>query len=65
MQRVTLTLRAIAGADLVVFLVTGAAKADAVRRAFAEPASDETPASLARGRHTIAILDAGAAAAAL
>jgi 6-phosphogluconolactonase len=61
--RVTLTLPAIASADLVVFLVTGAGKAEAVRHAFAEPPSETTPASLARGRRTVAILDRAAASA--
>jgi 6-phosphogluconolactonase len=62
-HRVTLTLPAIAAAELVVFLAAGAAKAEPVRRAFAEPPSEATPASLARGRHTVAILDRAAAAA--
>jgi 6-phosphogluconolactonase len=61
--RVTMTLPAIAAAELAVYLTTGAAKAEAVRRAFAEPPSEETPASLARGRRTVAILDRAAAAA--
>jgi 6-phosphogluconolactonase/glucosamine-6-phosphate isomerase/deaminase len=44
--------------------VTGEAKADAVRRAFAEPPSAATPASLIRSRdgQTIAVLDRSAAA---
>jgi 6-phosphogluconolactonase len=61
-DRVTLTLPAIASAELVVFLATGGAKSDAVARAFAEPPSPATPASLARGRQTIAVLDPAAAA---
>ena len=61
-DRVTLTLPAIAAAGFVVFLATGGAKADAVRRAFGEPPGPGAPASLARGRRTIAILDREAAA---
>ena len=59
--RVTLTLAAIAAACEVVFLATGPDKADAVERAFGRPPSPETPASLARGRRTAAVLDAAAA----
>jgi 6-phosphogluconolactonase len=47
-DRVTLTLPVLRGAAIVVFLVVGADKAGAVRRAFAEPASTATPASLVR-----------------
>ena len=46
----------------VVFLVAGADKAEAVERAFAKPPSPDTPSSLARGRRTVAYLDAAAAA---
>lgn len=60
-ERVTLTLPAIEDAAHVVFLATGQAKADAARRAFAEPPGEGTPASLARGRRTSAILDRAAA----
>ena len=42
----------------------GLAKADAVRRAFVEEPSPATPASLVRGRRTIALLDRGAGCAA-
>jgi 6-phosphogluconolactonase len=59
--RVTLTLRAIAAAREVVFLATGPDKAEAVERAFGQPPSLETPASLARGRRTAAVLDSAAA----
>jgi 6-phosphogluconolactonase/glucosamine-6-phosphate isomerase/deaminase len=47
----------------VVFLVAGEGKADAVRRAFAEPPSPSTPGSLVRSRigRTVAILDREAA----
>ena len=50
-------------AGLAVFCVVGAEKAEAARRAFAEPASRKTPASLVRstGGRTIAILDRVAA----
>ncbi len=61
-ERVTLTGRAFAPAALVVFLAVGAGKAEPVRRAFAEPPSPATPASLVRGRRTVAILDRAAAA---
>ncbi|MGH3072776.1 MAG: 6-phosphogluconolactonase [Gaiellaceae bacterium] len=60
-DRVTLTPPVFAQAQLVAYLVTGEAKAEAVRRAFAEEPSAATPASLIRGRETIAILDDGAA----
>lgn len=60
-ERVTMTPPMFAGAALLVYLVTGAEKADAVRRAFADPPSPTTPASLIRGRETVAILDAAAA----
>ena len=60
-HRVTLTPPAFARAELVAYLVVGADKADPVRRAFAEAPSPETPASLVRGRRTIAVLDQAAA----
>ena len=59
--RVTLTPPVFAAAGLLVYLVTGEAKADAVRRAFADAPGPETPASLVRGRRTIALLDPPAA----
>ncbi len=59
--RVTMTPPVFAAAKLLVYLVTGEDKADAVRRAFAQEPSPETPASLVRGLETIAILDAAAA----
>jgi 6-phosphogluconolactonase len=60
-ERVTLTAPVFASVPLLVYLVTGESKAEAVRRAFAEEPSPETPASLIRGVETIAILDAAAA----
>jgi 6-phosphogluconolactonase len=64
-DRVTLTLPALRGAKEILYVVSGEAKVDAVRRAFAEPPSPETPASLVRadsGRTTV-IVDRAAAAA--
>jgi 6-phosphogluconolactonase len=58
--RVTMTRPALAAALTMVFLVTGAGKAEAIRRAFAEEPSPETPAGLVRGVETIAILDRAA-----
>jgi 6-phosphogluconolactonase len=62
-MRVTMTPPMLANADCVLFLVTGEGKADAVRRAFEEPADDATPASRIRARdgQTIAVLDRPAA----
>lgn len=60
-ERVTMTPPVFGAAKLLVYLVTGKDKAEAVRRAFAEEPSPETPASLIRGVETIAILDAAAA----
>jgi 6-phosphogluconolactonase len=47
-DRVTLTLPTLLSARRVVFLVTGADKADAVQRAFRDPVSDAVPGSLLR-----------------
>ncbi|MDQ3066395.1 MAG: 6-phosphogluconolactonase [Actinomycetota bacterium] len=60
--RVTLTPPVFAQARLLIYLVTGEDKAEAVRRAFAEEPTAEIPASLIRGVETIAFLDAAAAA---
>ena len=60
-ERVTMTPPMFAGAALLVYLATGAEKAAAVCRAFAEPPSPAAPASLIRGVETLAILDAAAA----
>jgi 6-phosphogluconolactonase len=61
--RVTMTIPAFAAAAEVVYLAVGAEKADAARRAFAEPPSRATPASLVRSAagRTIAVLDREAA----
>jgi 6-phosphogluconolactonase len=63
-DRVTMTLPTLQAGREILFLVTGASKADAARRAFAEEPSPETPASLVRARsgNTTAILDRAAAA---
>jgi 6-phosphogluconolactonase len=60
--RVTMTPPVFERARLLVYLVSGAGKAEAVRRAFAEPPSPATPASLIRGVETVAYLDPAAAA---
>ena len=62
-DRVTMTIPALVAAPLVVFLVAGAERAEAVRRAFAEPPSEATPASLVRSKNgeTVVILDPAAA----
>ena len=60
-ERVTLTPPIFAATRLLVYLVTGESKAEAVRRALAEEPSPDTPASLIRGVETIAILDPAAA----
>ena len=59
--RVTLTPPVFASARLLVYLVTGEGKAEAVRRAFADEPSAAAPASLVRGARTLALLDAAAA----
>jgi 6-phosphogluconolactonase len=59
--RVTMTPRVFGEATVLLYLVTGESKAAAVRAAFADEPGPETPASLVRGRTTIAILDAPAA----
>jgi 6-phosphogluconolactonase len=62
-ERVTLTVPVLGAAAAVVFLATGADKRDAVRRAFADPGSPATPASLVRSGAgtTYAFLDRAAA----
>jgi 6-phosphogluconolactonase len=63
-ERVTLTPPPLRAARLIVFLVTGEAKADAVARALAGPPEAATPGSLIRAENgeTRAILDRAAAA---
>ena len=63
-ERVTMTIPALSTAQEVVYLAVGADKADAARRAFAEPPSRSTPASLVRAASgtTVAVLDRAAAA---
>jgi 6-phosphogluconolactonase len=63
-DRVTLTIPVLNAAETVLFLALGEAKADAVRRAFADPPDPETPASLVRSEHgrTVVLLDRAAAA---
>lgn len=59
--RVTMTRPTLAAARTMLYLVTGESKAEAVKRAFADEPSPETPASLVRGERTIALLDEAAA----
>ena len=63
-DRVTLSIPALRGGRELLLLVTGEAKAEAVRRAFGDEPSPATPASLIRSEHgrTTAILDRAAAA---
>jgi 6-phosphogluconolactonase len=60
--RVTMTIPVLAAVETMLYLVTGEAKAAAAGRAFGGEPSPDTPASLVRGRTTIALLDCAAAA---
>jgi 6-phosphogluconolactonase len=62
-DRVTMTIPVLEASPLVLFLVAGAERAEVVRRAFAEPPSEATPASLVRSKNgeTVVILDPAAA----
>ncbi len=62
-DRVTMTIPVLVSAPFVVFFVAGAERAEVVRRAFAEPPSEATPASLVRSKNgeTVVILDPAAA----
>jgi 6-phosphogluconolactonase/Glucosamine-6-phosphate isomerase/deaminase len=62
-DRVTLTIPMLRAADEVLFLVAGADKAEAAKRAFADEPSRATPGSLVRAvdGKTVAVLDAAAA----
>ena len=63
-DRVSLTIPVLRTAREILFVVSGAAKADAARRAFVEEASEDTPASLVRAQsgRTTAVVDRAAAA---
>ena len=63
-DRVTMTVPLLSSAPAVVFIVTGEEKAAAVERAFAQPPSPATPASLIRSTtgRTIVVADRPATA---
>jgi len=62
-DRVTMAIPVLESAPLVVFVVAGKEKAEAVARAFVGPPDETTPASLVRSKNgrTVAILDPEAA----
>jgi 6-phosphogluconolactonase len=61
--RVTMTVPMLCSSRRIVFLVVGASKAEAARRAFAEPPTPQVPAGLIRSREgeTVVLLDREAA----
>jgi 6-phosphogluconolactonase len=63
-RRITLTIPALENCRTMLFLSTGESKSDAARRAFGDPPSPATPASLVRSGvgETVAVLDRDAAA---
>jgi 6-phosphogluconolactonase len=63
-ERITLTIPALANCREMIYLAVGKEKAAAAKRAFAEAPSPSTPASLVRSTHgeTVAVLDPDAAA---
>jgi 6-phosphogluconolactonase len=63
-ERVTMTVPVLESAPLVLFVVSGESKADAVARAFGQPPSAETPSSLIRSAEgrTVVVADGAAAA---
>ncbi len=63
-ERITLTIPALANCREMIFLAVGVDKTDAARRAFGEPPSPATPGSLVRSAEgeTVAVLDREAAA---
>ena len=58
-----MTIPALESCRDMIFLATGESKVDAARRAFAEPPSPDTPASLVCSKlgETVAVLDRDAA----
>jgi len=63
-DRVTLTVPTLSAAPVVVFIVTGEEKAEAVERAFGRPPDRSTPSSLIRSKagRTTVVADTAAAA---
>jgi 6-phosphogluconolactonase len=62
-DRVTLTIPVLSSAPLVLFIVTGESKAEAVERSFARPPGPDAPASLMRSTagRTLVVADEAAA----